>query len=115
MNLARAIPCSLAASHNRVVTISSPAEESALPTLRRRPRWLRLLIWAIGILVAGALADLLGWNIHGWFKSLWDSMTAISAGYLVAGVVAITIQTVATAYRVVLDPPFRLPGADALA
>jgi uncharacterized membrane protein YbhN (UPF0104 family) len=100
-----------AASHNRVVTSGAAANDSASgATSKRRPRWLRLLIWVIGILVAGALADLLGWNIHGWFKSLWDSMTGISAGYLAAGVVAITIQTVATAYAWYSILRFAFPG-----
>ena len=100
-----------AASHNPVVTTSAGAEAPPSgATSKRRPRWLRLLIWALGIVVAGALADLLGWNIHGWFSSLWNSMTGISAGYLVAGVVAITIQTVATAYAWYSILRFAFPG-----
>jgi uncharacterized membrane protein YbhN (UPF0104 family) len=93
------------------VTSSAGAEASVSePTAKHRPRWLRLLIWAVGIVVAGALADLLGWNIRGWFSSLWDSMTGISAGYLVAGVVAITVQTVATAYAWYSILRFAFPG-----
>jgi uncharacterized membrane protein YbhN (UPF0104 family) len=93
------------------VTSSAATEQPASGAAsKRRPRWLRLLIWAIGILVAGALADLLGWNIRGWFSSLWDAMTGISAGYVVAGVAAITIQTVATAYAWYSILRFAFPG-----
>jgi uncharacterized membrane protein YbhN (UPF0104 family) len=78
-------------------TVAEQPADSPAKT-RSRPRWLRMLVWALGILVAGAAADLLGWNITGWFSSLWDTMTQISVGYLIAGVGLITIQTVATAY-----------------
>jgi uncharacterized membrane protein YbhN (UPF0104 family) len=77
---------------------------------KRRPHWLRLLVWAFAILVAGAFADLLGWDVGGWFSSLWDTMTGISAGYLIAGVALITVQTVATAYAWYSILRFAFPG-----
>jgi uncharacterized membrane protein YbhN (UPF0104 family) len=58
----------------------------------------RLLIGGFVILVIGAAADLLGWDIHSWFNELWDTMTEISFGYLVAGVALKTVQTTATAF-----------------
>jgi uncharacterized membrane protein YbhN (UPF0104 family) len=76
------------------VSIAAPAvtEEP-----RKRPRWERLLIGAAIVLVIGALADLLGWDIRGWLDELWDTITGISAGYIVAAVVLKTIQTSAAA------------------
>jgi uncharacterized membrane protein YbhN (UPF0104 family) len=88
-------------------TAEGPASDA---TAKRRPRWLRLLVWAVGILVAGAIADLLGWNVRGWFTSLWDTMTGISVGYLVAGVALITVQTVATAFAWYSILRFAFPG-----
>ena len=50
------------------------------------------------IVVIGAAATLFGWDISGWFKHLWNAVTAISIGYLLAGIVLITLQTTTTAY-----------------
>jgi uncharacterized membrane protein YbhN (UPF0104 family) len=61
-----------------------------------RPR--RILIVALVIVVIGAAATLFGWDISGWFKHLWHEVTAISLGYLLAGIVLITVQTTTTAY-----------------
>src|SRR2546423_1737046 len=69
-----------------------PAEEN------KRFRWKRLLVGAAVILVVGAFADLLGWNIRGWFSGLWDTITEISAGYVIAGVILKTLQTTLTAF-----------------
>jgi uncharacterized membrane protein YbhN (UPF0104 family) len=58
----------------------------------------RILIVALVIVVIGAAATLFGWDISGWLKHLWDAVTAISIGYLIAGIVLITVQTTLTAY-----------------
>ena len=58
----------------------------------------RLVVGAAAILVIGAFANLLGWDIRGWFSELWDTITQISGKYLVAAVVLKTVQTAATAY-----------------
>ena len=50
------------------------------------------------IVVIGAAATLFGWDISGWFKTLWRAVTAISIGYLLAGIALITLQTTMTAY-----------------
>jgi uncharacterized membrane protein YbhN (UPF0104 family) len=39
-----------------------------------------------------------GFDVLGWFKSLWDTMKEISFGYIVAGVFFQTIQTTLTAF-----------------
>lgn len=57
-----------------------------------------LLIGALVIVVIGATATLFGWDISGWFKHLWQTITAISLGYLVLGIVLITFQTTTAAF-----------------
>ena len=56
-------------------------------------RWGRLLAIALGAVVAAAVLNLLGWDLRGWLNDLWDTMTGISLGYLVAGLVFQTVQT----------------------
>jgi uncharacterized membrane protein YbhN (UPF0104 family) len=63
---------------------------------RLHPR--RILIIALVIVVIGAAATLFGWDISGWFKDLWHAVSAISIGYLLAGIALITLQTTMTAY-----------------
>src|SRR5512132_2267930 len=58
----------------------------------------RLLIWAVLIVVIGAAADLLGWNIRDWFSNLWDTLSTISLGYIIAGIALKTVQTTLTAF-----------------
>ena len=63
-----------------------------------RLRVKRLLVGALVIVVIGAFANLVGWDIRGWFSELWDTITQISIGYLIAAVVLKTLQTTATAF-----------------
>jgi uncharacterized membrane protein YbhN (UPF0104 family) len=64
---------------------------------RGRVRLDRIAIVALVVLVFGAAATLLGWDISGWFTKLWNTITSISVGYLVAGVALLTVQTTTTA------------------
>jgi uncharacterized membrane protein YbhN (UPF0104 family) len=57
-----------------------------------------LLIGALVILVIAAAATLFGWDVSGWFKEVWNTIKTISIGYLIAGIVLITIQTTAAAF-----------------
>jgi len=57
----------------------------------------RLMIWLALIVVIGFVAYLLGWNIRGWFSELWDTLTQISAKYLIPALVLQTLQTLFTA------------------
>ena len=50
------------------------------------------------VVVIGAFATLVGWDIRGWFSDLWDTLTSISAAYIIAAIVAITVQTTVTAF-----------------
>jgi uncharacterized membrane protein YbhN (UPF0104 family) len=76
----------------------SQAAAAPLEGQRKRPHVRRLLIGGLVILVIGAAANLLGWDIRGWLDELWDTISGISFGYLVAGVALKTLQTTATAF-----------------
>jgi uncharacterized membrane protein YbhN (UPF0104 family) len=58
----------------------------------------RILIGALVIVVIGAAATLAGWDITGWLRHIWDTITSVSLGYLLAGVALMTVQTTATAF-----------------
>ena len=77
--------------------MTATAQEAPTPAARARPLWLRLVIWALIVVVVGAAANLLGWDVRSWFSQVWDTMTDISLGYLVAGLSLQTVQTTATA------------------
>ena len=79
-----------------MAAVGSP--ETAAVEGKRRFQWRRLLTGALAIVVIGAFARLLGWNITGWFTDLWDTITQISAGYIIAAVVLKTLQTSLTAF-----------------
>jgi uncharacterized membrane protein YbhN (UPF0104 family) len=68
------------------------------PVPRGRFRFKRLLLIAVVIAVAWVALDLLGWDVRSWFDQLWNEMTAISLGYLVAGLFFQTVQTTAIAF-----------------
>jgi len=58
----------------------------------------RILIGAVALVVIGAAANLLGWDIRGWLKDVWDTINDISLGYLLAGIALKTLQTTLTAF-----------------
>ncbi len=70
------------------------APHSKLP----RPLWRRILMWALIVVVIGALANLLGWDLRSWFHNLWKTITTISIQSLIAGIVLMIVQTSTTAY-----------------
>ena len=64
-----------------------------------RPRRLaKVLAWLLGIAVALAVLDLLGVDVLGWFSDLWDALSSIGLGYLLAGWTLQTGQTTLTAF-----------------
>ncbi|MGH2879045.1 MAG: lysylphosphatidylglycerol synthase domain-containing protein [Solirubrobacteraceae bacterium] len=69
-----------------------------------------IAIGALIIVVIGAAATLLGWDIAAWFRHIWDTITAISLGYLLAGIVLLTVQTIATAFAWYSILRFGYPG-----
>jgi uncharacterized membrane protein YbhN (UPF0104 family) len=88
-----------------MATVGSPAA----PQLPRRLQWLpfgdpsrgrrlvKVLAWLAGIAAIVALLELLGIDVAGWFSSLWDALSGIGLGYLVAGWSLQTVQTTLTA------------------
>ena len=58
----------------------------------------------------GAAANLLGWDIRGWFSDLWDTMTGISLASLVAALAFKTLQTTLTAFAWYSILRFAYPG-----
>src|SRR3954453_8471413 len=53
--------------------------------------------WLVAIALPLAVLQALGVDISGWFSDLWDSLTSIPTGYLVAGWALQTVQTTLTA------------------
>jgi uncharacterized membrane protein YbhN (UPF0104 family) len=89
------------------VPAGSPA---AAAEPKHRVRLKRILIGVLVLVVIGAAANLLGWDIRGWLKSVWDTVTGIAVEYLVAAVVLKTVQTVATGYAWYSILRFAYPG-----
>src|SRR6478735_9665489 len=91
-----------------------PPMSAAAPNIpaesKRRPAWERLLALVVLILVMGAAANLLGWDIKGWFQELWDTLNEISIGYIIAGVALKTVQTTLTAFGWYSILKFAYPG-----
>jgi uncharacterized membrane protein YbhN (UPF0104 family) len=69
-----------------------------------------VLTWIAVVVVIGAAASLLGWDIRDWFEELWDTLTEISAGYIVAAVIIKSIQTTAAALSWYGILRFAFPG-----
>jgi uncharacterized membrane protein YbhN (UPF0104 family) len=57
----------------------------------------RIVIWFVSLVVIGVVAYLLGWDIRSWFSQLWDTLTQVSAKYLIPALVLQTFQTLFTA------------------
>src|SRR5689334_10209082 len=70
----------------------------------------RILFIVAFVIAAGAFATLLGWDIRGWFQRLWDTITTISAEYIVVAVVAETLKTTATAFAWYSILKYAYPG-----
>ncbi len=77
---------------------------------KKGPLWRRLLVFAAAIIVIGAFANLVGWDISGWFDELWDTLTEISFGYIVAAIVLKSVQTTAAALSWYGILRFAFPG-----
>ena len=58
----------------------------------------RLLIGALALIVLGAAATLFGWDISDWLTHVWNTVTSISIGYLLAAIALISLQTTTTAF-----------------
>lgn len=74
------------------------ASQQAVVPAHGRVHIRRIAIGALLIVVIGAAATLAGWDVTAWFRHIWDTVTSISLGYLLAGIALITLQTTATAF-----------------
>jgi uncharacterized membrane protein YbhN (UPF0104 family) len=63
----------------------------------RGRRLVKVLAWLAGVALVVAVLGLFGVDVAGWFESLWDALTGIGFGYLVAGWSLQTLQTTLTA------------------
>ena len=77
--------------HHTVKTVTPFHDRS------RHSRLLKIALWLVGIAVVLVICHAAGFDVVGWFSQLWDTMTEISVGYIVAGVSFQTIQTTLTA------------------
>ena len=60
----------------------------------RRSRLVKVVLWLLGLAVASVLLNLLGVDVIGWMKNLWDQIKAVPVGYIIAGLTFQTGQTV---------------------
>jgi uncharacterized membrane protein YbhN (UPF0104 family) len=74
------------------------ANQQALAPARGRIHLKPILIGGLVIVAVGAAATLFGWDISGWLKHIWHTITTVSVGYLLAAIALITVQTTTTAY-----------------
>jgi uncharacterized membrane protein YbhN (UPF0104 family) len=90
--------------------VSDPDGSAEAAETKKRFRPKRLLVGALVILVGGAAANLLGWDLRGWFSDLWDTITTISAASLAGAIAFKTLQTTATAFGWYSILKFAYPG-----
>ena len=91
-------------SGSAVATAEAPSRKSVRGPVRR------ILFIVACILATGAFAVLVGWDIRGWFSDLWDTITSISTGHLVAALIATTVKTTATAFAWYTILRYAYPG-----
>jgi len=81
----------MSAFHHTVRTVTPFHDRS------RSSRLVKIALWLLGTAVVLALCHLAGFDVLGWFQSVWDTMKQISIQYIVAGLFFQTIQTTLTA------------------
>jgi uncharacterized membrane protein YbhN (UPF0104 family) len=64
----------------------------------RARRLAKVLGWLAAIALVLALLEVLGVDVLGWISELWDTLSEIGLGYLVAGWTLQTVQTTLTAF-----------------
>ncbi|HXV57476.1 MAG TPA: lysylphosphatidylglycerol synthase transmembrane domain-containing protein [Gaiellaceae bacterium] len=81
------------------MTASAPTGSRLLGVGEKsRPRRLATIAaWVVGVAAVLVVLDLLGIGVLGWLQELWDTLTEISLGHLVAGLSLQTVQTTLTA------------------
>ena len=64
----------------------------------RRSRLVKIGAWLVGIAVVLAVCHVVGFEVLGWFESLWETIRELPAQYIVGGLALQTVQTTLTAY-----------------
>src|SRR4051812_7287660 len=98
------------ACEDDLVSAVAPEGPAVVGEEKSRFRPKRILVGALVVVVLGAAANMFGWNIRGWFSNLWDTLSAISLVYIVAGCALKTVQTSLTAYAWYAILHFAYPG-----
>jgi uncharacterized membrane protein YbhN (UPF0104 family) len=60
----------------------------------RRRRLVKVCTWLAGVVLVVVLLNLVGVDVIGWLDDLWDQIREVPAGYIVAGLLVQTGQTV---------------------
>jgi len=60
----------------------------------RRSRLIKIALWLVALVLLVVVLRLLGIDVIGWFKDLWDQIKEVPAGYIIAALVFQTGQTV---------------------
>ena len=60
----------------------------------RRSRLVKVVLWLVGLAVAIVVLNLLGVDVIGWLRDLWDQIKAVPVGYIVAALIFQSGQTV---------------------
>ncbi len=77
-----------AGKRSRVLPFNDPS---------RRRRLIKVAAWLVGVAVLLLVLNLLGVDVRGWLSDVWDALSEISVGYLLAGWALQTAQTTLTA------------------
>ena len=81
------------------VSVSEPAADAPSGVLpfhdpSRRRRLVKVAAWLLGTALVLIVLNLLGVDVKGWLSDLWDQIKEVPAGYIVAGLLFQTGQTV---------------------
>ncbi|MGE5274774.1 MAG: lysylphosphatidylglycerol synthase transmembrane domain-containing protein [Verrucomicrobiota bacterium] len=79
------------------MTASTPEVAAPPEHESGRRRIERIAAWIIGVVVVLAFLRVCGVDVWGWLQQLWDTVTEISAAYVVLGCIFQGLQTVFTA------------------
>lgn len=66
---------------------------SPLRDPHRHRRLIKVLGWIVGIALLLVVLHLLGVDVGGWLSDMWDEVTAVPFGYLIAGIALQVAQT----------------------
>src|SRR5206468_2422934 len=82
---------------SHAVAVMSTATASTPEKVKPHARLRRIGKIVFVFLVLGGICLAFGWDIRSWFSQLWDVLTQISIGYIIAGCALATVQTTMTA------------------